>query len=71
MLKTSKASAGPVGRRNVYLKGSDLSDKRARLLKMKALDSRRTKLLSEVSTISEQMSVLKTKIAEDLAFFRR
>lgn len=71
MLKASKASAGPVGRRNVYLKGSDLSDKRARLLKLQALDSRRTKLLSEVSTISEQMSVLKTKIAEDLAFFRR
>ena len=71
MLKASKTSAGRVGRRNVYLKGSDLSDKRARLLKLQALDSRRTKLLSEVSTISEQMSVFKTKIAEDLAFFRR
>jgi hypothetical protein len=71
MLKASKAGAGTVGRRNVYSKGSDLSDKRARLLKLQALDSRRTKLLSEVSTISEQMSVLKTKIAEDLAAFRR
>jgi hypothetical protein len=71
MLKASKASAGTVGRRTVYLKGSDLFDKRARLLKLQALDSRRIKLLSEVSTITEQMSVLKTKIAEDLAFFRR
>jgi hypothetical protein len=71
MLKASKTSAGTVGRRNVYFKGSDLSDKRASLLKLQALDSRRTKLLSEVSTISEQMSVLKTKIAEDLAAFRR
>jgi len=71
MLKASKASAGTVGRRNVHFKGSDRSDKRARLLKLQALDSRRTKLLSEVSTISEQMSALKTKIAEDLAFFRR
>ena len=71
MLKASKASVGTVGRRTVYLKGSDLSDKRARLLKLQALDSRRTKLLSEVSTVSEQMNVLKTKIAEDLAFFRR
>jgi hypothetical protein len=69
MLKASKV--GAVGRRNVYSKGSDLSDKRARLLKLQALDYRRTKLLSEVSTISEQMSVLKTKIAEDLASFRR
>ena len=71
MLKASKASVGTVGHRNVYLKSSDLSDKRARLLKLQALDSRRTKLLSEVTTISDQMSVLKTKIAEDLAFFRR
>ena len=70
MLKASKVGAGTVGRRNVYSKGSDLSDKRARLLKLQALDYRRTKLLSEVSTISEQMSVLKTKIAEDLASFR-
>jgi hypothetical protein len=37
------------------------------LLKLQALDCRRTKLLFEVSTIS----VLKTKIAEDLASFRR
>ena len=71
MLKASKASAGTVGRRSTYLKGSDLSDKRARLLKLQTLDSRRTKLLSEVSTISEQMSVLKLHIAEDLASFRR
>jgi hypothetical protein len=71
MLKASTVGAGTVGRRNVYSKGSDLSDKRARLLKLQVLDCRRTKLLSEVSTISEQMSVLKTKIAEDLAFFRR
>jgi hypothetical protein len=71
MLKASKAGPSTVGGRNVYFKGSDLFDKRARLLKLQALDSRRTKLLSEVSTISEQMSVLKIKIAEDLAAFRR
>jgi hypothetical protein len=40
-------------------------------LALQALNDRRTKLLCEVSTISEQMSVLKTKIAEDLAVFRR
>ena len=67
MLKASTVGAGTVGRRNVYSRGSDLADKRARLLKLQALDCRRTKLLFEVSTIS----VLKTKIAEDLASFRR
>jgi hypothetical protein len=71
MLKASKAGTGTVGGRNVYSKGSDLSDKRARLLKMQTLKERRTRLLAEVSTISEQMIVLKTKIAEDLAVFRR
>jgi hypothetical protein len=71
MMKASEAGMEIVGRRNIYSKGSDLSDKRARLLKLQALANQHTKLLSEVSTISEQMSVLKTKIAEDLAFFRR
>jgi hypothetical protein len=39
------------------------------LLKLQALDERRAKLLSEVSTIREQMSVLKTKITQDVAVF--
>jgi hypothetical protein len=67
---TAITGAGTVGRRNVYSKSSDLSDKRAGLLRLQALDCRRIKLLSEVSTMSEQMSVLKTKIA-DLASFRQ
>jgi hypothetical protein len=71
MLKTSKAVMRAIGRRNLYSKGSDLSNKRDRLLELQALDKRRTKLLAEASTISEQMSVLKTRIAEDLAVFRR
>lgn len=71
MLKASKAGTGTFGRRNVYSKSSDLPEKRARLLKLQALANRRTKLLAEVSTITEQMSALQTKIAEDLAFFRR
>jgi hypothetical protein len=71
MLKTSKAVMRAIDRRNLYSKGSDLSNKRDRLLELQALDKRRTKLLAEASTISEQMSVLKTRIAEDLAVFRR
>jgi hypothetical protein len=71
MLKTSKAVTRAVDRQNLYSKGSDLSNKRDRLLELHALDERRTKLLAEASTISAQMSVLKTRIAEDLAVFRR
>jgi hypothetical protein len=40
-------------------------------LKLEALDGRRIGLLSEVSTISEQIRVLKREVAEDLADFRR
>jgi hypothetical protein len=69
MLKASKT--GMVARRNFCSKDSDLYDKRTRLLELQALNDRRTKLLCEVSTISERMSVLKAKIAEDLAVFRR
>jgi hypothetical protein len=71
MLKTSTAVTGAVRGRHLYAKGSDLFDKRARLLKLQALSERRTKLLSEVSAINEQISGLQTKIAEDLATFRR
>jgi hypothetical protein len=71
MLKVPKTGTSAVGRQNLYSKGSDLSHKRARLLKLGALDGRRTKLLSEVSTISEQIRVLKREVAEDLAAFRR
>jgi hypothetical protein len=48
MLKVSKTGTSAVGRQNLYSKGSDLSNKRARLLKLGALDGRRTRLLSEV-----------------------
>ena len=41
------------------------------MLELQTLDERRTKLLAEASTIGEQMSLLKAKIAEDLAVFRR
>ena len=71
MLKASKTGTGAVGRETLYSKGSDLFNKRARLLKLEALDGRRTRLLSEVSAISEQIRVLKREIAEDLAAFRR
>ena len=71
MQKVSKIATGAVGRQNLYPKGSDLSNKRARLLKLEALDGCRIRLLSEVSTISEQISMLKRVIAEDLADFRR
>ena len=71
MLKASKTGTGAVGRQNLYSKGSDLSNKRARLLKLGALDGRRNRLLSEVSAISEQIRVLKREVAEDLAAFRR
>jgi hypothetical protein len=71
MLKASSAGMGKGGRRNHYSRGSDLSNQRARLLKMQALDERRTKLLSEIGTINEQIGTLKIKIAEDLAVFRQ
>jgi hypothetical protein len=71
MLKPSKAVRRASDRRNLYSEGSDLSNKRDRLLELQALDERRTKLLAEAGTIGEQMSLLKTKIAEDLAVFRR
>jgi hypothetical protein len=71
MLNASKTVTGAIGRQNLYSKGSDLSNKRARLLKLEALDGRRIRLLSEVSTISEQIRVLKREVAEDLAAFRR
>ena len=66
--------AASVGRRKderqLYSTGSDLTNKRARLLKARALEERRTKLLSEIGAINEQLSTLKIKIAEDLAAFR-
>jgi hypothetical protein len=71
MLNASKTVTGAIRRQNLYSKGSDLSNKRARLLKLEALDGRRIRLLSEVSTISEQIRVLKREVAEDLADFRR
>jgi hypothetical protein len=71
MLKALSAGIGNSGRRNIYTRGSDLSNQRARLLKVQALDKRRSKLLSEISTINEQISTLRTKIAEDLAVFRQ
>ena len=71
MLKVPKTGKGAVGPQTLYFKGSDLSNKRTRLLKLGALDSRRTRLLSEVSAISEQIRVLKREVAEDLAAFRR
>jgi hypothetical protein len=71
MLKASSAGMGKGGHRNLYSRGTDLFNKRARLLKVHALDGRRTKLLSEISTISEEISALRTKIAEDLAVFRQ
>jgi hypothetical protein len=71
MLKVSKTATATVWRQNLYAKDSELSNKRARLLKLGALDGRRTRLLSEVSTISEQIRVLKREVAEDLAAFRR
>jgi hypothetical protein len=71
MLKASKTVKCTIGRQNLYSKGSDLSNKRARLLKLEALDGRRIRLLSKVSTISEQIRVLKREVAEDLAAFRR
>ena len=71
MLNASKTVTGAIRRQSLYFKGSDLSNKRARLLKLEALDGRRIRLLSEVSTISEQIRVLKREVAEDLADFRR
>ena len=71
MLKASSSDTGKGGRRDLYSKGSDLFNKRARLLEVRALDARRTKLLSEISTIGEKISVLRTKIAQDLAVFRQ
>jgi hypothetical protein len=40
-------------------------------VKVQALDKRRSKLLSEIGTINEQISTLRTKIAEDPAVFRQ
>ena len=71
MLKASSAGMGKGGRRNLYSRGSDLSNQRARLLKVQVLDQRRTKLLSEIGTINEQLSTLRIKIADDLAVFRQ
>jgi hypothetical protein len=71
MLKASKTATDAIGRQNLYSKGSDLSNKRAKLLKLEALDRRRIRLLSEVSTISEQIRVLRREVVEDLAAFRR
>jgi hypothetical protein len=58
MLKASKTGTGAVGRKDLYSKGSDLSNKRTRLLKLQALAARRTGPLSEANTISEQIRVL-------------
>ncbi len=71
MLKASSAGTSKGGRRNLYSRGSDLSNQRARLLKVQALDERRSKLLSEIGTINQEISTLRIKIAEDLAVFRR
>ena len=71
MLKASSAGMSKGGRRNLYSRGSDLSNQRARLLKVQALDERRSKLLSEIGTINQEISTLRIKIAEDLAVFRR
>jgi hypothetical protein len=59
------------GRRTFYSRGSDLSNTRAMLLKVQALDERRTRLRSEIGTINQQISTLRIKIAEDLAVFRQ
>jgi hypothetical protein len=71
MLKATSAGMGQGERRNLYSKGSDLSNKRARLVKVRALDERRIKLLAEIGTINEQISTLRMKIAENLAAFRQ
>lgn len=71
MLKASKTGMGAIGRQNLDSRGSNLSNERARLLKLAALDGRCIRLLSEVNTISEQTRVLKRAVAEDLAAFRR
>ena len=71
MPKVSKTGTSAIVRQNLYAKGSDLSNKRARLLKLGALDGRRVRLLSEVNTINEQIRALRREVAEDLAAFRR
>jgi hypothetical protein len=71
MLKASSAGMSKAAHRNLYSRGSDLSNQRARLLKVQALDKRRSKLLSEIDAINEQISTLRIKIAEDLAVFRQ
>jgi hypothetical protein len=58
------------GGRHLYSIGSDLSNKQARLLKARALEERRAKLVSEIGAINEQLRTLRLKIAEDLAAFR-
>jgi hypothetical protein len=70
MLKASSTGIGNGGRRNFYSRGSDLSNTRTMLLKVQALDERRTKLRSEIGTINKEISALRIKIAEDLAVFR-
>ena len=69
MLKATSAGVGKGGR-HLYSTGSDLSNKRARLLKARTLEERRAKLLSEIGAINEELSTLKIKIADDLAAFR-
>ena len=71
MMQASKTGTGVDRRKELYSQGSDLSKKRARLLKLQALAARRSRLLSEVNTISEQIRVLERAVAEDLAAFRR
>lgn len=70
MLKMSKTNMGVKGRRDHHSESSDLSAQRARLLKLQTLDDRRSQLRLEVSSLSEQMRVLKAEVAEDLAAFR-
>jgi len=71
MMQASKTGTGAVGRKELYSKGSDLSKKRTRLLKLQALAARRSRLLSEVNTIGEQIRAFERAVAEDLATFRR
>jgi hypothetical protein len=71
MMQASKTRTGADRRKKLYSKGSDLSKKRTRLLKLQALAARRSRLLSEMNAISEQIRVLERAVAEDLADFRR
>ena len=58
MLKASKTGTGADVRKDRYSGGSDLSNKRTKLVKLQALAARRTRLLSEANTISAQIRVL-------------